>query len=29
MHSGDELPKIDRDASLKVALLEMTKRVSA
>jgi len=26
MHSGDELPKIDRDASLKVALLEMTKK---
>ncbi|MDP2110394.1 MAG: KpsF/GutQ family sugar-phosphate isomerase [Thiobacillus sp.] len=26
MHSGDELPKIDHDASLKVALLEMTKK---
>lgn len=26
MHSGDELPKIDRDASLKIALLEMTKK---
>src|SRR5574340_1388749 len=26
MHSGDELPKIDRDASLKTALLEMTKK---
>lgn len=26
MHSGAELPKIDRDASLKVALLEMTKK---
>lgn len=26
MHSGDALPKIDHDASLKVALLEMTKK---
>jgi len=26
MHTGDELPKIDHDASLKVALLEMTKK---
>ena len=26
MHAGDELPKIDHDASLKVALLEMTKK---
>lgn len=26
MHSGEELPKIDRDASLKTALLEMTKK---
>ena len=26
MHSGDALPKIDLDASLKVALLEMTKK---
>lgn len=26
MHSGDELPKINRDASLKTALLEMTKK---
>jgi arabinose-5-phosphate isomerase len=26
MHAGDELPKISRDASLKVALLEMTKK---
>lgn len=26
MHSGDELPKIGRDASLKVALLEMTRK---
>ena len=26
MHSGDELPKIDRDASLKLALLEMTQK---
>ena len=26
MHGGDELPKIDRDASLKVALLEMTRK---
>jgi arabinose-5-phosphate isomerase len=26
MHTGDALPKIDRDASLKVALLEMTRK---
>jgi arabinose-5-phosphate isomerase len=26
MHTGDELPKIDRDASLKTALLEMTRK---
>ncbi len=26
MHSGDALPKIDRDASLKTALLEMTQK---
>jgi arabinose-5-phosphate isomerase len=26
MHTGDALPKIDRDASLKTALLEMTKK---
>ena len=26
MHSGDELPKIDGDASLKTALLEMTRK---
>ena len=26
MHTGDALPKIDREASLKVALLEMTRK---